>query len=1235
MLADIEDYRLRLEQKIRETTQIPVRIGHLSAGMRGFNPEVLLDDISVEALDANRPPAIELQEVRIGLDVLDLILTRDWLSSSRITLVGAKIDVIRTTDGRLLIKGLQASDEQPTWLLQGGKYELLRSQISWLDLQRGKEPVHFHNLDVLLKNHYFDGSHEIHLVSKLPREYGESLRISARVSGDLFAARNIEGQLYVEAVDLQAPALLADVLPLDLKIHAGEGDLRIWSQWRDSKPYQIAGYIQAQQVALQRDGGKTLPLDTFEGNFVWSQNSQSWRLAAYDLNIVAQHQRWPSGEFYLQQTDQGDLGVLVSRLDLPALMYLSALIQPQDNDYASWLALNPEGHLRDVHVYATRDFQHYALSGHFDDVGIAHYQTIPELRHLSGGISANDRYGVIRLDSEQVTMNAPDWFRQSLDLSRVAGRLHWWHADDAWQFYSNDLALNTGDFKTLSDLNLLLPKEASPVMDWRMAFGEFGDINQVSRYLPAKIMDQDAVAWLDDAFVAGHIDQGAIQITGNLANFPFENGEGLFETVFAIEQGEIQFNEDWPHLQNVYADVQFIGQDLRVSILEGKSEQVDIEHALVTISDVANGDHVQVWGKLHSELMNSLSFLQKTPIRSRVAGLFGLLDGHGNVPIDLDLMIPYEVNDPVNVKVTAHLQQTRLLLTPIALRFDGLDGDLLFTQEGVFSEKLGANTLGQPIQASLNSDAQATYLHVEGGASVEALTKQFAFLKNEIATGSLNYAAHLTLPHESNQAGRLNIQSNLKGLGINTNDFLGKRADQEIPLSLDFQFDNDRKLPLKLQYGEHLNAALLIDKDHDRLHSGHILLGHGFAQLYEPAGLKLEIQQASLNLSKAIGAFRAQQHESRWPELHELQIDTGQVLWQERDYGPFQCRLQRSNNAWQGELDSRMAKGWLSVPDDLASNQRIQLRMAHLNLSAMEGLDFKEADEVVTELPLIDIDSQQLLWRNVNLGHLHLQTERLLNGIHFKKVQLRGARSKIDFSADWLKQAQGTVSQLNGSLTMKGFGSFLSELGFTDEIKETTADIRFNGGWRGAPYDFELSRLNGQLSLDLREGRIASIEPGFGRLLGLIAMEQWVKRLSLDFSDVYRQGLAFDQVKGHFKIKDGLAYTDDLTIDAVAATFNIAGFANLANKTLDQRVAVVPKSSGAVPIAGTIVDGIASLITKAVTDDYQEGYFFGSKYQLSGAWGDVAVTPLSEEDGLISKTWRGLTDFSWMEKIVE
>jgi len=76
---------------------------------------------------------------------------------------------------------------------------------------------------------------------------------------------------------------------------------------------------------------------------------------------------------------------------------------------------------------------------------------------------------------------------------------------------------------------------------------------------------------------------------------------------------------------------------------------------------------------------------------------------------------------------------------------------------------------------------------------------------------------------------------------------------------------------------------------------------------------------------------------------------------------------------------------------------------------------------------------------------------------------------------------------------------------------------------------------------------------------------------------------------------------------------------------------VIPKSSGALPIAGTIVGGIAAIITDAVTDDYKEGYFFGSEYKVSGRWGDVEVTPVLDRGGLLNKTWHGLTDFGWLE----
>jgi uncharacterized protein YhdP len=330
-----------------------------------------------------------------------------------------------------------------------------------------------------------------------------------------------------------------------------------------------------------------------------------------------------------------------------------------------------------------------------------------------------------------------------------------------------------------------------------------------------------------------------------------------------------------------------------------------------------------------------------------------------------------------------------------------------------------------------------------------------------------------------------------------------------------------------------------------------------------------------------------------------------------------------------------MAKGLFNIPLTHSGNNQISLNMDYLNLTAMDNLNFSAADDVITDLPLINIDSKQLLWRSLNLGALKLQTERLSNGVHFKQIRLHGADSKIDLTGDWLKHLTGTQTQIKGTLQAAKFGQLLSKLGFTDDIKETSANINFKGGWRGAPYQFSLSRLNGQLQIDLLEGRISSIEPGFGRLLGLVAMEQWVKRLSLDFSDVYRQGLAFDEIKGHIKINDGLAFTEDLTVNAVAANFYLAGYANLAQKTLDQRVAVVPKSSDAVPIAGTILNGIASIITEAVTGDYREGYFFGSQYKLSGNWGNIEVTPLHDNDGLVNKTWRGLTDFSWLDSITE
>ncbi|MDD1621786.1 MAG: TIGR02099 family protein [Methylococcaceae bacterium] len=1262
-LADVADYKQELEQKIRETTHIPIRIGRLSTNMRGFSPGIVLENISVDGADAKAKPAIRLKEIRLGIDLLQLLWTRDALSSSWVTLVGAKIDVIRDLDGKLVIKGLQSSDEQPLWLLQGSKYELLQSDVSWQDLKNNGKRVHFNNLDLLLKNHYFGRSHEIHLLTTLPEQYGETLRISALIEGNVFEPDNLEGQLYVEAVNLQGPALANGDLPQGLKIDSGSGDVRLWSEWRHSTPYRIAGYIQAQQLQIGNQQGKTLRLDTFSGNVSWLEQDGNWRLGAYDVDIVADCQgwrndsrdgggratpgavaecsegagtlatfrrHWPDGEFYLQQGNQGNWSGLIKHMHLQALAYIAPLFIPADHEYGDWPELNPTGILNDFALYAQGDWQHYALSGHFSQLGNAAVNALPRLQGLTGHISGTDSGGQIEFYSENALFDAPDLFRNTLAVKRLTGRMDWHQETENWRVISRGLTLDTPDFETETDFDLILPKDKTAAnLDLNTRFGHFADMSKVPGYLPAKVMGNDAVDWLDHAFFGGQITQGELTIRGNLDQFPFTNGQGRFETLFSVENGDLQFNADWPHLRELTADVQFLGEDLKVAISDGRSENIGIDQAVVTITNLANSDHVEVKGRVQGSVQNALSYLQKTPLHPHVDDLPKILASDSNTHVDLDLNIPYYETKPVRARVDAHLHDARLTLKPVDLAVDKINGILHFTEDRISSEPLTGATLGFPIKALLGSDDSATRLRIEGATSVANLEKQFSFLQNDIADGNFSYRAELTLPYAASQPTTLSISSNLQGVSISGEDALGKTADEQRALRLDFQFDDQPLVPMQLSYGAELNAALLIDNAQSRLFSSHIVLGGGPANTPRQAGLKVEIRQPSFKLSQAVGALSAT--EGRGPALREILLDTDQLIWQGHNLGAIRCHFQHGNQAWQGTIDSAMAKGSLSIPDQRSGKEPIKLDMDYLNLTAMSELNFDAAEEAVTVLPLIDIDSRQLLWRSVDLGKLKLQTDRLNSGVHFKKIKLGGADKNIDFTADWIKQPNGSSTLINGSLSTDDFGSFLAKLGISDDFKETHADISFTGGWSGAPHQFSLAQLNGQLQVKLSDGRISSIEPGFGRLLGLIAMEQWAKRLSLDFSDIYRQGLAFDKIFGNFRLTNGVAYTDDLLIDAVSAKMKIVGTANLVDKILDHRVAVIPKSSGAVPIAGTIVGGIVAIITEVVTNNYQEGYFFGSEYKVAGPWGNVEVTPVHDQGGLLNKTWHGLTDFGWLE----
>ena len=144
LLLGIDSYKADLSTRISELVGAPVTIGRIRANMRGYNPELILKDIEILSSDpklkhGNEPPPIQLKEIRLGINLLDMLIDRDRLASAWVTLVGAKLTVKRKQDGSINIVGLKANDEQPLWLLQGRKYEVLQSEVSWQDEKRNSQ----------------------------------------------------------------------------------------------------------------------------------------------------------------------------------------------------------------------------------------------------------------------------------------------------------------------------------------------------------------------------------------------------------------------------------------------------------------------------------------------------------------------------------------------------------------------------------------------------------------------------------------------------------------------------------------------------------------------------------------------------------------------------------------------------------------------------------------------------------------------------------------------------------------------------------------------------------------------------------------------------------------------------------------------------------------------------------------------------------------------------------------
>lgn len=219
---------------------------------------------------------------------------------------------------------------------------------------------------------------------------------------------------------------------------------------------------------------------------------------------------------------------------------------------------------------------------------------------------------------------------------------------------------------------------------------------------------------------------------------------------------------------------------------------------------------------------------------------------------------------------------------------------------------------------------------------------------------------------------------------------------------------------------------------------------------------------------------------------------------------------------------------------------------------------------------------------------------------HLDQLVLRG-------EAHWNQQAE-QQTELTLRLAGDDLGALLERWHYGRVLETSKMESMLQLNWKGAPWDVELDRLNGELQFSTREGRLIETAESTNllRVFGILNFNSLARRLRLDFSDLLKKGVSFDRLDGHYRLQQGIATTvEPLVMAGPSANMSVQGRADLAAGTLDKEVEVALPISSNVPLAAVLlgapqVAGAVFVIDRLIGDRLER--FSTLRYRLSGSW---------------------------------
>lgn len=798
----------------------------------------------------------------------------------------------------------------------------------------------------------------------------------------------------------------------------------------------------------------------------------------------------------------------------------------------------PSGWVENIKIQGSiNNIEDIIITGDIKNFSINSLGEVPGLRNVDTHFSIIDKKVLIELADENLTVEY-EIFDNALSFN-LEGDVLFQPWKDFWKLESGIMKASDPYQNTL--LNFSLVRDGLYQLDFGIqAEAQLSDFKHSNRYVPFELLSTDLSNWLRQAFKGGSGERVSILYQENLLDFSGVEKPSSLSLGFWSNNGPIQFLEDWPWLNvgkgsaiyqhdNVYLTLEqgsFMGNDL--SSTSGVIYH-DGEGTRLTLKPVDfAGDNATFMDAMRG----SEFFVNTVPKDILDLSLKGPM--HGTAYLD----IPFYDSSKIDVVLDVDFEGNTLNWKQWPRDIEQVSGNMLFDlQESILLRDVTGQTIGFPF------DLNAEYLFG---------SQQFSGYGNTREIKLLNFASVYFEPtiidnlrpyfkgettgefkidyDGAGNLGDVKFTTQLLGLGTTFPFPFGKRQDEvwdsliTIPLS-------DKEAYITAQIAEH-NIAFKMNE------AGKLsALAIGLSAMPEPIDQQIHLtghfdRTGFFPWLDFITGWKSDESKEAKPADHPGEYLAGlpirlDINIDELDLTPswvlpnVNYRFEEQLKSFEMYVDSDMFSADILLPKLLNENAVTDIAVKHFVFPEIDTTKPAAKNNFYTPYQLarwgnINIDVEKLFYGDTLLGDINLVADLFPTRVNFNDIHGNLLGFEV-FGEGLYTNTDGVLlNEFNGQAIGKDFQSLFAHNNLPKLAQGGgPITIDYSLYWPGRVESINLDDLTGSFLFNTQAGDILSLEKKMNlglRFLSVFNIENWHRRLNLDFGDVSSKGAPFHQM---------------------------------------------------------------------------------------------------------------------------